>query len=138
MPLPSMGDLTRRHIVPALADAGLLTPGAHVEIIDEPASESRTDARSAAARSGRSRAGDPGEVVAVTGRPDTDLVSISGERTVRRSEPPAGGPPQIYVTIGRVNVIRAAPPATPGPVLPPRRPGPDHEAYLARRREDSP
>jgi hypothetical protein len=138
VPLPSTGDLTRRHIVPALADAGLLTPGAHVEVIDEPAFDYRSGARSATARSGRPRAGEPGEGTAVTGRPNTDLVSISGEPTVRRSEPPSGGPPQIHVTIGRVNVIRAAPPATALPAPPPRRPGPDHQAYLARRREDSP
>lgn len=130
MPLPSAGDLARDHIVPALADAGLLTPGARVEVTSEPVAGHHPRARPAAAR--------PGGAVPVTGQPAADLVSIPGEPEVRRFEPPAGGPPQIQVTIGRVSVIRAAPPGTPGPAEPRRPPGPDHEAYLARRRGDAP
>jgi hypothetical protein len=57
----------------------------------------------------------------------------------RVSTPPDGGPPEIHVHIGRVEVVQATPPApaAAAPGRPARRPAAaDHEAYLAQRREN--
>jgi hypothetical protein len=48
---------------------------------------------------------------------------------------PEAGPPQVNVTIGRVQVTRAPSPRPPAaPAAPPRPSTVDHDAYLARRR----
>lgn len=102
-------DLVRRHVVPALAEANLLTPGAHVEVVPQPPARAR---------------------------PDTDFVTAAEPSM---SQPPVSdGPPQVHVTIGRVTVVRAAPPTPLAPPPPRHFAAPDHEAYLARRRRQEP
>ena len=102
------GDLVERHVIPALADAGLLTPGADTHVVSQPPTR---------ARSG------------------VDLVHVPEEPAGARP-PVDAGPPQVHVTIGRVTVVRAGPPVPPEPPRPPRAAGADHQAYLARRRQE--
>jgi hypothetical protein len=114
-PIPSTKELIHDHVVPALREAGLLSPGARTEVADDPIQVRATSA----------------------GRAGVDLVTLPEEPVLTRSDPVPGGPAQVTVTIGQVSVVRAAP--RPGARTdPPARPtGPDHSAYLARRREDT-
>ena len=109
--VPSTMELARDHVVPALAEAGLLTPGARTEVVADP----------------------PGARPPRGPRPGVDVVSFRDDRT---DESGTDRPVAVTVTIGQVNVVRAAPAAASRPDRPARAPGPDHEAYLRRRRED--
>ena len=64
----------------------------------------------------------------------------SGRDTVRLTQEPVtehrGG--DVHVHLGRIEVVQPPPAAAPGRAARsrPRPPAPDHEAYLARRRQD--
>jgi len=67
-------------------------------------------------------------------RPGTVSVAPVAPAQVEPAAPEAG-PPQVNVTIGRVEVTRAPSPRPPtAPAAPPRPSTVDHDAYLARRR----
>ena len=104
--LPPLTELLREHVLPALTHDGHAAPDTRVADPDAPAPP-------------------PGAA--------TDVLRAAEPPTVTRRRAPTG-PPQIHVSIGRVEVIKPKPPA---PLPPPvRRPsGPDHAAYLARRRD---
>ena len=67
-------------------------------------------------------------------RPGTVSVAPAAPAQVEPAAPEAG-PPQVNVTIGRVEVTRAPSPRPPtAPAAAPRPSTVDHDAYLARRR----
>jgi hypothetical protein len=115
--VPPTQELLRDAVVPALTAAGVLER----EVMIEHGSEQS----------------DP---VRVTNPRHTapDVLRTVGEPRTTRALRAESGPPEVHVHIGRVEVVRAAPPPVPPAPAPPRRPrpGPDHDAYLARRREN--
>jgi hypothetical protein len=108
VPLPSTDELVRQNVIPALAGAGLLTGGADVHVVPDPP---------------------------VRARPGADLLHV--ERPSISRPVTDSGPPQVHVTIGRVTVMRAGYASPPPAPRPARGAVPDHEAYLARRRDPS-
>lgn len=144
---PDLGDLLRRHVLPELVARGLAGPREHVEVVTDTADAGR-EAVPSTARRARPRAA---AVVSLSATPPNyTTITASGasgprRAATRRAAPPATDPPpgahstqpQVQVHIDRVVVTRPAPPARPAAPSPaPRnRPQPDHEGYLARRRE---
>lgn len=139
--LPDVGDLVRRHVLPALVARGLAGPHETVEVVTD-----ATAAGPAAAPAWRGST-----TLTVTPARYSTVGGQTGQGPVRHRGRPASmaaspsppavtgqpEPPQVHVHIDRVVVARPAPPPRPVPAAPvPRsRPQPDHEAYLARRRE---
>jgi hypothetical protein len=113
--VPPTRELLRDAVVPALTAAGVLER----EVMVEHGSE-QSD------RAPNSRQTAP------------DVLRAVGEPRTTRALRAESGPPEVHVHIGRVEVLRAAPPPVPPAPAPPRRPrpAPDHDAYLARRREN--
>ena len=139
--VPDVGDLVRRHVLPALVARGLAGPHETVEVVTDataggpagaPARRGSTTLTVTPARYSTA-GGQTGQApVRHRGRPASPAASPSPPAMIGRPEPP-----QVHVHIDRVVVARPAPPPRPAPAAPvPRsRPQPDHEAYLARRRE---
>jgi hypothetical protein len=143
--VPDIGDLVSRHVLPALVARGLLGPHESVEVVTDagrddadgtspsrrspPRSATPTTLTVAPARHTAARAVEP------VGRRNTQSVAWPFATTKSPTRPP--DPPQVHVHIDRVVVARPAPLPRPAQATPaPRtRPQPDHEAYLARRRE---
>jgi hypothetical protein len=121
--------------VPALIDAGVVGAGERIEVA-EPGAERPH-------RNGLSRANPPPRGVAVI-RPGAVHGAapprVGGDSPAGSAHPhaheEAPDPAQVHVHIGRIEVLRAAPP--PAPPATPRRHPPrvDHAAYLERRRAD--
>ncbi|MFZ3493222.1 hypothetical protein ACODT5_08320 [Streptomyces sp. 5.8] len=119
--------LLRLHVLPALAGHGVVEPG-EVPVLVEPSS-GHASARAASTPAAGTAAVRPGRMSVRQSGPGTAAESrLSGR----------GAPADVHVHIDRITVTRAAPaapPPTPPPVAPRPRPGSDHAAYLARRKE---
>ncbi|MER6197696.1 hypothetical protein ABT234_10025 [Streptomyces sp. NPDC001586] len=107
-------DLVRDHVVPMLADRGVVPSSDHIQV-------RASDDRGPTSASSRNRA------TVTVGEAHTTLSAIG--------DGPEDSAPAVHVHIERIEVVRheAAPPNTPT-----RRPLPrvDLDAYLTRRRED--
>ncbi|MEU9001672.1 hypothetical protein [Streptomyces sp. NPDC048551] len=120
--------LLREHVLPALVGHGAVEAG-EVPVIAEPSSSDGARRPVSAPA--------PGTAVVRPGRmsvrqPDQGVAAeVWG--------PGRGGPAPVNVHIDQVTVTRAAPAASPAPPPQPAphrpRPGSDHSAYLARRKE---
>lgn len=120
-PPPDLGEILRDHVVPALVRGGDVTPRERPGLV-LPRSPAAPPAPPA-----------PGTLTVVAGQVD---VRHGEEPDAPRARTPGAAAPQTSVHIDRVVVTRApAPVPPPAPPAPRQRPRVDHQAYLARRRD---
>jgi hypothetical protein len=136
LPAVDLADLLRTHVLRALVARGLVGRGDRVEVTEAPRPSRGDQAPPVPKRPPR-----PGTVTVAASPPRRTVGRGPGDPGARPRTAAAGprapsGPPEVHVHIDRVVVARApaARPAEPAPAQR-SRPGADHDAYLARRRE---